>query len=358
MSSDLMSLYEYLTDNSNLLYTGKNIQHIIFNILFRDNYNKEKDYRLNSEEKIFSPYHANEKSGDNLVNSSSLDNYFEENDDSITKIRIFSISQTKNDNNLNSKNNNLPLNLFLNELSELFLDSPFFNPYIPIQNKILIEASNNNQINETRFIIASPKKKEKRGRKTNRSSQKSHDSSSDDNCLLKLQIHFFNFIIKLANEVLQNNNIKEKFILVDYKIKKQVNHNFFCELKNHSIEDILKMDTSSKYRNKSKDFNRETLNKINKYSNILNDFLNINYLELFSEYYYNNEKPLLKFVYNGKEIKLFKAQSFYYLLNNENNKGKKIEKDLSNIAKRFFIDDNSTFSRTLFQTKKTIELKE
>lgn len=376
MSSDLMSLYEYLTDNSNLLYPRKNIQHIIFNILFRDNYYKEKDFRLNSEEIIFFPYHTNEKSGDNLVNSSSLDNYYEENDNSITQIRILSISQTneksrenlcylpskdnyinKNDNNLNSKDNNLPPNLFLNELSELFLESSFFNPYIPIQNRILIEASNNNQINETRFIIASPKRREKRGRKTNRSSQKSHDSSSDDNCLLKLQIHFFNFIIKLTNEVLQNNNIKEKFILVDYKIKKQVNHNFFCELKSYSIEDILKMDTSSKYRNKSKDFNRETLNRINKL-NLLNDFLNINYLKFFSEYYYNNEKPLLKFVYKGKEIKLSKAQSFYYLLNNGNNKGKKIEKDLSNIAKRFFIGDNSTFSKALFQTKKTMDLKE
>ena len=139
------------------------------------------------------------------------------------------------------------------------------------------------------------------------------------------------------------------------KLKKKVNHNFFCELKNYSIEDILKMDTSSKYR-KKKDFNRKTLYKIKKNSKLY-DFLNINYLDLFSKYYYYNEKPLLKFVFKEKEIKLFEAQSFYYLLNNENNKGKKIEKDLSNIAKRFFIDNNSTFSRTLFQTKKTIKIK-
>jgi len=107
---------------------------------------------------------------------------------------------------------------------------------------------------------------------------------------------------------------------------------------------------------KKKDFNRKTLYKIKKNSKLY-DFLNINYLVLFSKYYYYNEKPLLKFVFKEKEIKLFKAQSFYYLLNNENNKGKKIEKDLSNIAKRFFIDNNSTFSRTLFQTKKTIKIK-
>ena len=84
---------------------------------------------------------------------------------------------------------------------------------------------------------------------------------------------------------------------------------------------------------------------------MLNDFLYIWYLELFSEYYFSNEKPLLKFVYKGKEIKLFKPQSFYYLLNNGNNKGKKIEKNLSNIAKRFFIGDNSKFNKIFFSKK-------
>ena len=86
-------------------------------------------------------------------------------------------------------------------------------------------------------------------------------------------------------------------------------------------------------------------------------FFNINYFELFSKYH-NNEKPLIKFFFKGKEIELTKTKSFYYLLNNKNNKGKKIEKDLSNIAKRFFIDDNLTFNKILFKTKKIIDLKE
>jgi len=161
----------------------------------------------------------------------------------------------------------------------------------------------------------------------------------------------------LTNEVLNKENIKEEFIPVDYKIKRNVTHKFFCELKRMSIKNILEMENSPKYRSKSKDFNKKTLNKIYNYSNRLNDFFNINYLVLFSVYH-NNEKPLTKFIFKGKGIELSKTKSFYYLLNNKNNKGKKIEKDLSNIAKRFFIDDNSTFNKILFKANKTIDLKE
>jgi len=57
-----------------------------------------------------------------------------------------------------------------------------------------------------------------------------------------------------------------------------------------------------KYKIKSKDINREVINKIYNNSSWLKEFFNINYLDLFSEYYYNNEKSLLKFVFKGKEI--------------------------------------------------------
>ena len=116
------------------------------------------------------------------------------------------------------------------------------------------------------------------------------------------------------------------------------------------------MANSPKYKSKSEDFNKKTLNKIYKYSNWINGFFNINYLKLFSEYH-NNEKPLRKFVFKGKEIELSQTKSFYYLLNNKNNKGKKIEKDLSNMAKSFFLDI-STCNKISFETKKIIDLKE
>jgi len=146
-----------------------------------------------------------------------------------------------------------------------------------------------------------------------------------------MQNHFFKFIINLENEVLIKENIKENFKNIDYKIKSNVNHDFFCEIKKMSIKDILEMDISPKLRKKSKDLNKEALNKIYNYSNWLKDCFNIKYLDLFSDNH-NNEKSLLKFVFKGKEIELTKTKSFYYLINNKNNKDKNIAKDLSNIV--------------------------
>ena len=329
--------YEHFNENSFLLHPEKNIQPIIHQIFGEDNYNEEKSYiySLNSKGDISSPNRTNEESGDNLESLLSQDDDEDsEEKDYILYSNYISFSPENSENNLN--------------------DSFEINPDRNPQNEALTRNLNNNNLNNE------PKKfrtTNKRGRKPIKSNKKSHDSSSDDNCLLKIQNNFFNFIIQLTNEVLNKENIKKKFIPVDYKIKRDVTHKFFCELKRMSIKNILEMENSPKYRSKSKDFNKKTLNKIYNYSNRLNDFFNINYLVLFSVYH-NNEKPLTKFIFKGKGIELSKTKSFYYLLNNKNNKGKKIEKDLSNIAKRFFIDDNSTFNKILFKANKTIDLKE
>ena len=398
--------YEHSNENSNLLYPEKNIQPIIPHILGENNYSEKKINSLNSKGIIFSPTQTNEESennlgnlplldedneektyspnsndnifppnlsieefGDNLGNISSLnedndipnsyDNIFssnlnkEEFGDNLVNISSHHENNEEKSYSPNSNDNIFPPNQNKEE-SEKNLKNTFENiSGKNSQNKALTKRpSNNNLKNENKkFKIT-----QKRGRKPQKLSKKSHDSSSEDNCLLKIQNNFFNFIIKLTNEVLNKENIKGNFILVDYKIKRKVTHDFFCELAKMSIKNILEMDNSPKYKSKTKEFNKITLNKIYNCSNWLNDFFNINYLELFS-IYHNNEKPLRIFVFKGKEIELSKTKSFYYLLNNKNNKGKKIEKNLSNIAKRFFLD-NSTFNKISFKTKKTIDLKE
>ena len=256
----------------------------------------------------------------------------------------------ENTNSLNSKDNILNLIEYIEEFKDI-LPSLKDKEEKPreltksTEKKLLKHKSN-------LFNITQPEKK-RNGRKPTKISQKYHDNSSIDNCLLKIQNNFFNFIINLTNEVIIKKNIKKDFKFVDYKIKRNVNYDFFCSLKKMSIKNILEMDISPKYRNKSKNFNREILKEIYNYSN-LKDFFNINYLDLFYEYH-NNEKPLLNFNFKGEKIELSKAKSFYYLLNNKNNKGKKIAKDLSDIAKRVFIDGNSTLNKIIFETK---DLKE
>jgi hypothetical protein len=274
---------------------------------------------------------------DNGYNGYNGNNYNEENDESlIYKNSIFSLNQNHGDFKLNLGN------VFENIIFAQRYPEETFK--LETLTKRTDKNSLKNKLNKFKIVLL-----KQRGRKTEKSSQQSHDSSSDDNCLLKIQNHFFNFIINLTNEVLKKENIKEDFKPVDYKIKSNVNHDFFCKLKKYAIKDILEMDISPKFKSKSNDSNRETLNKIYNYSHWLNDFFNINYLELFSEYH-NNEKPLLKLTFKVKEIGLSKAESFYYLLN----KDKKNGKDLSNIAKRFFINCNSNFNKILFKSIKEV----
>ena len=272
-------------------------------------------------------------------NIQSFNNYIcnEGNDDSlIYKNSIVSLNQNQEE-----------LKLNLSNLFENIIPSSRYPEETFILEGLTKRTDKNNiknELNKFRIILL-----KKRGRKPEKSSKKSHGSSSDDNCLLKIQNHFFNFIINLTNEVLKKENIKEDFKPVDYKIKSNVNHDFFCKLKEYSIKNILEMDISPKFRSKSNDLNRETLNKIYNYSNWLNDFFSINYFDLFAEYH-NNEKPLLQFTFKGKEIELSKAKSFYYLLN----KDKKNAKNLCNIVKRFFINSNSTFNKILFKSRKEV----
>lgn len=288
-----------------------------------------------------------------------LEPFYDDLDLSFTENNIQSdISHISDDNNNNEEitNSLYSIDNFLNSVQDIGESKdilPFFSYSEKmrlfrfrkltksIEKKILKHESN-------LFSITQPEKKRK-GRKPGKLSQKYHDSSSDDNCLLKIQNNFFNFIINLTNEVLIKENIKIDFKLVDYNIKRNVNHDFFCKLKKMSIKNILEMDISPKFRSKSNDLNRETLNKIYNYSNWLNDFFSINYFDLFAEYH-NNEKPLLQFTFKGKEIELSKAKSFYYLLN----KDKKNAKNLCNIVKRFFINSNSTLNKILFKSRKEV----
>ena len=264
--------YEYFNKNSILSYPGKNSQSIFLHSLDGDNHGEENFNSLIVEKRI---------SSSNKINEDSIDEDSEEKDFSI----IF-------------KESIFPAYLN-NEESINYLDNSFKNTSDRIsRNKALSGRSSNNKGNNEslKFRAFSLQKK---GRKTEKPIEKLHDSSADDNCLRKIQNHFFKFIINLTNEVLTKENIEEDFKPIDYKIKSNVNHDFFCELQKKSIKNILEMNISPKYKSKSKDINREVLNKINSYSNWLNDFFNINYLDLFSEYY-NNEKPLLKFVFKKK----------------------------------------------------------
>ena len=87
-----------------------------------------------------------------------------------------------------------------------------------------------------------------------------------------------------------------------------MNFDYVSKLKNSSIKDLLNLEISDKYK--------------------------INYFEIF-KYYYNNEKPLKKFVLESKEIVLSsKTKSFSFLLDN-----KKLSEKIIDTAKIVYFND-------------------
>ena len=88
-----------------------------------------------------------------------------------------------------------------------------------------------------------------------------------------------------------------------------MNFDYVSKLKNSSIKDLLNLEISDKYK--------------------------INYFEIF-KYYYNNEKPLKKFVFESKEIVLSsKTKSFSFLLD----KNKKLSEKIIDTAKIVYFND-------------------
>ena len=97
---------------------------------------------------------------------------------------------------------------------------------------------------------------------------------------------------------------------------------------------------SKKYKICNENWNEENKDALIKLNKKFKDIFDINYLELF-HYYYNNEQPLEEVFISGKTIIVYKAKSFYYLL--EKNKDSK--DFLIAYAKMAYIGDiNSTES--------------
>ena len=85
------------------------------------------------------------------------------------------------------------------------------------------------------------------------------------------------------------------------KIKKNINFNFFENLKSLKINDIILNPNSKKFKLYPEDYNEAVYNEIINLSEWLEEFLYMDYLTLF-EIYFNNGKKLNKIEFNGKEI--------------------------------------------------------
>ena len=135
-----------------------------------------------------------------------------------------------------------------------------------------------------------------------------HSKWESDNILRKIQVHYLSFIIDFSNDVLKEFAYKKEdlFFDIDYKIKEKVNQKFIAELKGSDIGNVLCQNISPKYSTYRKD-----RNKIIYYKAIENEIIkylfSINYLELFNNVYYKNEKKYS-----------FKFKNYYGIINLSN----------------------------------------
>ena len=178
-------------------------------------------------------------------------------------------------------------------------------------------------------------KKGKRGRKIKKENnslekRKTHKKTDFDNLLRKIQVHFLNFLIDFCNEALKTefDNFPFSFKRIKANTKEKINSKNVTEFKEKTINDLLHLDISSKYKRFKKSHNKNLLkNEKIKNSKWLNDLFNIKYIELFNDYY-NDRFPSNKKIFKNKIILTKNTKNFYYLL--EQNKD--IRKELINTS--------------------------
>ena len=218
----------------------------------------------------------------------------------------------------------------------------------------------------TRFTIKTVKN---RGRHipSNSHLTKKHKRSDSDNILTKIQVHFINFLIDLANEALnvefysnflvnrgndqpdfKFNSYHDYFRYINYKYKKKIDYNYMANIFQSPIKNIIIQNISKKYKTLKNfpNYNKQLYDLTTEKSNWFKEFLDIKFIEVFNRYYYNNEKPLDKIYFKGKKITISKkTQSFYYLLKNND-----LAELIINSVKNVYLD---TYNKSnLFKTIK------
>ena len=137
--------------------------------------------------------------------------------------------------------------------------------------------------------------KNKRGRKTYKTDYKVHDRDSPDNVKRKVKTHFHNFIIALLNMKMGLYLQKEiKFGKIASKITQDLSVEFNQKLFKKKIKDIIVV-MSNKYSNKNRNQNilNELMKIIDKNSELFL-ILNLNYEEIFLNYYLKSNKETFK----------------------------------------------------------------
>ena len=223
--------------------------------------------------------------------------------------------------------------------------------------------NNNNDINIVEETVTNNKKNNKfktkkrkeRGRKVNSEKilGKKHEKDASDNIQTKIQVHFINFLTDIVNDVVKaefdskflsnlmennkNDNKKKKslddlFRYITYAEKKKISYGYLKDILQKPIKNIITKKVSSKYKNFKDNYNEILYEKLKSGSKRFLDFVNMKYIDVFINYYYNEEKPLKIINFEGKNINLSKnTKAFEDLLIKNKNLKNQIIDEVKNI---------------------------
>ena len=206
----------------------------------------------------------------------------------------------------------------------------------------------------------------KRGRKRqsiNGSNRPEHSKLSRDNIKRKIKIHYLKFLRLLINQILyeilcQNKTLKyHQFYPLDHNFSEKITKKHLESLKNMSIGDIFKDNTSTKFKREKKS-NLIIYNEVIK-NNEIKNILDKNYLE-FIHHYYNKTKEIDLLDYGiNKTITLEPSLEFFKDLINRECKGsdseinnEKYHDKLEKCIKEDFLKEKNYSNKLIFNVKK------
>ena len=157
------------------------------------------------------------------------------------------------------------------------------------------------------FNLQTPTIPKKRGRKPKdgnenvKTDEKKLSRKYDmDDIMIKNQIAYINFIMEFVNCILKHFNINDQFKKIDYSEKKKANFEYFKELKNKKLYELLIIKESKRYKNIGENHNYKLYLKIKELPTIKN-ILEENYLDFFREVYYKSERNISLSKYQDDE---------------------------------------------------------
>lgn len=230
-----------------------------------------------------------------------------------------------------------------------------------IISKLQEKSSQKNKFNVIKGILDENNQKtikfnlsKKRGRKAIKIGKRQHSALDQDNIIRKIQVHFISFIIDFTNDIIQTviqNNKNMFFKSINYEYKKTVNHSYIQNLFSKNIGEIVQLKASPKNKKFDKDINKIIYEKLCNIE-IFKKLFQISYLEIFNQFYYQENREIDVF---GVKVKLSQRTKLFADLLEKNKTS--IEK-IKEIAEEIFVNKKKDLNKIFVIQKKDFQSKQ